>query len=127
MTLAFSEGIAYATARSRPKSDPFRFEFGRASFPSSHASQAFAVAAVLADRYDQPVPIIAYGLASLVGASRLILDRHWTSDVVAGAVLGWAIGKALSFRHSKPHGYLDFFPFADPVTQRYGLVVSKEF
>ncbi len=127
LTLAFSKGIAYATARSRPSSDPFRFEFGRASFPSSHASQAFAVAAVLADRYDQPVPAIAYGLAGLVGASRLILNKHWTSDVVAGAVLGWAIGKALSIRHSKPHGHLDFFPFADPVTQRYGFVVRKEF
>ncbi len=129
LTLVFSEAVAFATARPRPtgSSNPFRFEFGNASFPSSHASQAFAVAAVFADRYEQPVPAIAYGLAGLVGVSRLILDKHWASDVAAGAVLGWAIGKALSIRHSKPHRYLDFFPFADPVTQRYGLVVGKEF
>ena len=129
LALAFSEAIAFAVARSRPpgSGNPFRFEFGNASFPSSHASQAFAVAAVLSDRYEQPVPIIAYGLAGLVGVSRLIQDKHWASDVAAGAVLGWAIGKALSVRHGKPHGYLDFFPFADPVTQRYGLLLKKEF
>lgn len=129
LTLAFSEAIAFATARSRPpgSTDPFRFEFGDASFPSSHTSQAFAVAAVFADRYAQPVPAIAYGLAGLVGISRLIQDKHWASDVAAGAALGWAVGKALSTRHSKPHGYLDFFPFADPLTQRYGFLFRKEF
>jgi membrane-associated phospholipid phosphatase len=129
LALAFSQGIAFSTARSRPpgSSDPFRFEFGSASFPSSHASQAFAVAAVFADRYPQPVPAIAYGLAGLIGASRLVLDKHWASDVVAGSVLGWAIGKTLSARHSRPHGYLDFFPFADPVSDQYGVVFSKAF
>lgn len=129
LTLAFSEAIAFAISRSRPpgSSDPFRFEFGNASFPSSHASQAFAVAAVFADRYEAPVPVIAYGLAGLVGVSRLIQDKHWASDVAAGAVLGWAVGTALSSRHSKPHRYLDFFPFADPATQRYGFLFRKEF
>lgn len=129
LTLAFSEAIAFGIGRSRPpgSENPFRFEFGIASFPSSHASQAFAVAAVFADRYAQPVPAIAYGLAGLVGVSRLIQDKHWASDVAAGAVLGWAVGTALSSRHSKPYGYLDFFPFADPATQRYGFLFRKEF
>ena len=129
LALAFSEAIAFSISRSRPpgSSNPFRFEFGNASFPSSHASQAFAVAAVFADRYEAPVPVIAYGLAGLVGVSRLIQDKHWASDVAAGAVLGWAVGTALSSRHSKSHGYLDFFPFADPATQRYGFLFRKEF
>ncbi len=129
LTLALSEGLAYATARSRPEDsrDPFRFEFGKDSFPSSHASQAFAVAAVLADRYPQPVGAIAYGVAGLVGVSRIVEDKHWASDVAAGALLGWAIGRALSRRHATPHPFLDFFPFADPVDKRYGLVIRGEF
>lgn len=79
LTLGFSEGVGYLTARSRPgrSDDPYRFRWGDSSFPSSHASQAFAVAAVVADRYDQPVGAIAYGLAGLVGLSRLVQDRHW--------------------------------------------------
>jgi membrane-associated phospholipid phosphatase len=127
--LAFSESLAFMTARSRPAggADPLRFEFGRTSFPSSHTAQAFAVAAVLADQYDQPVPLIAYGMAGMVGLSRLVLDKHWTSDVAAGAVLGWAIGKSLSRRHSTQHGSLDFFPFTDPVSKQYGVMFRKAF
>lgn len=129
ITLAFSEGIAFATARSGPREsdDPFRFKLGLSSFPSSHTSQAFAVAAVFSDRYDQPIPAIAYGLAGLVGVSRLIQEKHWASDVAAGAVLGWAIGKALSLRHSKPRAYLDFYPFVDPQQKSYGLIIEKRF
>ena len=102
-------------------------KFGRDSFPSAHASQAFAVAAVISDRFDQPAGAIAYGLAGLVGLSRLVQDKHWASDVVGGAALGWAIGHFLSARHSAPHKYLDFFPFADPGSKTYGLVLRKEF
>lgn len=129
LTLGLTEGLAHAIGRSRPReaNDPFHFELGHSSFPSSHASQAFAVAAVLADRYDQPVPTIAYGLAGLVGLARLARDRHWSSDVVAGALLGWGIGKTLSARHSKPHRHLDFFPFADPQSKSYGIIVTGEF
>ncbi len=129
LTLALSEGLGYAIARSRPEDsrDPFRFKFGRDSFPSSHASQAFAVAAVFADRYPEPVGAIAYGLAGLVGVARIVEDKHWASDVAAGAVLGWAIGRALSHRHSAQHPYLDFFPFADPATKRVGFLLRTEF
>ncbi len=129
LTAAFTEGLSYATARTRPgeSNDPFRFKFGRDSFPSAHTSQAFAVAAVVADRSPEPVGIIAYGLAGLVGVSRVVQDKHWASDVAGGAALGWAIGHFLSVRHSSPHKYLDFFPFADPKTKTYGVSVTKEF
>jgi membrane-associated phospholipid phosphatase len=87
LAAAFTEGIGYATARTGPSSanDPFKFKFGQSSFPSAHTSQAFAVATVLNDRFDQPVGAIAYTLAGAVGLSRIVLDKHWASDVVAGA------------------------------------------
>jgi membrane-associated phospholipid phosphatase len=129
LTAAFTEGLAYATARSRPgdSNDPFDFALGRDSFPSAHASQAFAIAAVVADRFEQPAGAIAYGVAGLVGLSRLVQDKHWASDVAGGAALGWAIGHFLSVRHSTPHEFLDFYPFADPKTKTYGLLLQKEF
>lgn len=81
------------------------------AFPSGHASGVFAVAAVFADRYGGPVPILAYGAAGLVAASRVVLDRHWASDVVAGAALGIAVGRGLSRRHAQNRRGFDFFPF----------------
>jgi hypothetical protein len=129
LTAAFTEGFAYATARSRPgdSHDPASFKFGHDSFPSAHASQAFAVAAVIEDRFGLGPGIVAYTLAGAVGASRLVQDKHWASDVAGGAVLGWAIGHFLSVRHAEHHPYLDFFPFADPHTRQYGLVLQTRF
>ena len=81
--------------RARPNESEGAFEFeGGSSFPSNHATQAFAVASVIAAHYDSRwVDTAAYGLATLVGASRIYDDAHWLSDVVAGAVIGTATGR----------------------------------
>ncbi len=67
---------------------------GIGSFPSGHTSAAFSVATVFAKRYPQHwwVRWVAYGLASLVGFSRISLETHFPSDVFLGGVLGYAIG-----------------------------------
>ena len=66
---------------------------GRGSFPSGHTIAAFSVAAVFADRYRRHrwVPWVAYGLAGVVGFSRISLQAHFPSDVFMGAVLGYVI------------------------------------
>jgi membrane-associated phospholipid phosphatase len=63
---------------------------GAASFPSGHTIVAFSVATVFAERYGRHrwVPWVAYGLAGLVGFSRVTQQAHFPSDVFAGAVLG---------------------------------------
>lgn len=65
------------------------------SFPSGHAAAAFSIATVYAEMYkDKPlVPVLAYTGASLIGLSRIIQTRHWTSDVLVSAVLGYLCGK----------------------------------
>lgn len=65
------------------------------SFPSGHAIAAFSVATVISRRYPHRrwVPFVAYGLAGAVGFSRLTLSAHFPSDVFAGAVFGYAIGR----------------------------------
>src|SRR5213593_1726986 len=131
LTAAFTEGIAYGTARARPgqSNDPGQWfsRWGRDSFPSNHTSQTFAVAAVIEDRFGLGPGIVAYGLAGMVGAARLVQDKHWASDVAGGAALGWAVGHYLSVRHAEHHAYLDFFPFADPRTKTYGFVMQAKF
>lgn len=65
------------------------------SFPSGHTTVAFAAATVFAMEYrDRPlVPVIAYTAASLIGLSRITENAHWTTDVLAGAALGFLTGK----------------------------------
>jgi membrane-associated phospholipid phosphatase len=67
--------------------DPFR-EGG--SFPSGHTSVAFNVATVLSTQYKSygVVPALSYSLAGLVGFSRINDNKHFASDVLAGAVVG---------------------------------------
>ncbi|MBI4391478.1 MAG: phosphatase PAP2 family protein [candidate division NC10 bacterium] len=121
----FTAGLKRLTGRARPSArkgahhfDPFDPDD---AFPSGHASRAFAVAAVFADRYGGPVPVLAYGAAGLVAASRLVVDEHWASDVVVGAALGIVVGRALSRRHAEGRRGLDFFPF---VTTDGGVAVA---
>ena len=67
---------------------------GNSAFPSGHTALAFAAAQVYAMEYKniKAVPIISYGIASLIGVSRIIENRHWATDVFAGALLGIACG-----------------------------------
>lgn len=77
---------------------------GYDAFPSGHSLRAFAVATVISGMYRDHrwVGITAYSLAGFAAISRLANDRHWTSDVVAGAAIGYAIGRGvLLFNHQQ--------------------------
>jgi membrane-associated phospholipid phosphatase len=62
------------------------------SFPSGHASMAFAVATVQAELHPDEAPYW-YGGAALVSLSRVKLRRHHVQDVLAGAALGYGIAQ----------------------------------
>jgi undecaprenyl-diphosphatase len=64
------------------------------SFPSAHAADTAAAAAVAVWASPILAPI-AVALAAVVGLSRVYLGVHYPSDVVAGWILGAAIGAAL--------------------------------
>lgn len=68
---------------------------GYNSFPSGHATAAFTLAAVLATAAPSWRPAL-YGLAALIAFSRVAVDAHFVSDVVAGGLLGWAAGRVAS-------------------------------
>jgi membrane-associated phospholipid phosphatase len=66
------------------------------AFPSGHTAEAFAIATVFANQYNNTpiIPIIFYSTASLVGISRMIEHTHWASDVFVGGVIGYLCGKS---------------------------------
>jgi membrane-associated phospholipid phosphatase len=81
-----------------PFHPPFKDANGKtitSSFPSGHTTGAFAAATVFAMEYrDRPaVKIIAYGSASLIGLSRITENKHWITDVLTGAALGFLSGR----------------------------------
>lgn len=103
-----SEVLKDATNRIRPSSIPANGNFsdsffdnrssfirGSGGFPSGHTIAAFSVATIVARRYGNHrwVPFAAYGLAGLVGFSRLSLSAHFLSDVVMGGALGYTISR----------------------------------
>lgn len=98
------------------------------SFPSGHATQAFAVASVVAARSKGwIIPTIAYGIATVVCMDRVNDRVHFASDVVAGAALGTAIGRFLVHRHrTEKEGVLSKASF-DIVPIRHGLAIAAKY
>ena len=88
--------LKYAGGRQRPDetSNPDRWRAGGSSFPSVHATAAFAIGAVLAesgnDDYRWIRRTLGYGVAGYTVYERLHHNAHWLSDTVAGAALGTA-------------------------------------
>ena len=65
----------------------FPGRYAYASFPSGHATTAFAAAIVLGVMYPRQAGVFM-GVAVVVGLSRVLLGAHFPSDVLAGAILG---------------------------------------
>ena len=88
--------VKQLTDRVRPTFNPAAATLGP-SFPSGHSATAAAfyatAALLLGRRRGRPTRAaltgLAAGLAVAVAASRVLLDVHWLTDVIAGLALGW--------------------------------------
>jgi undecaprenyl-diphosphatase len=74
------------------------------SFPSGHASSAFAAGAALAVFAPRWLGAVFLAVAALVGVSRIELGVHYATDVIAGSILGALVGLAtgLAVRSARP-------------------------
>jgi membrane-associated phospholipid phosphatase len=96
-------GIKVMVGRARPFTGADANDFSgwswqddHQSFPSAHATAAFAAARVLSPQLTPMQRLGAYGVASLVAYSRVYQSEHWLSDVVFGAGLGYSVGALLA-------------------------------
>lgn len=103
--------LKFVAGRSRPRDNEGIANFhwfskgyhsSNSSFPSGHATHAFALAAVFSSHYEETwVTWSSYTLASLVGVARSYHDAHFASDILAGALIGTLAGKSV-VAHNTP-------------------------
>jgi membrane-associated phospholipid phosphatase len=102
----------------QPRDFKFGRGFGKAqwrSFPSGHATTAFAAAAAVTDettlwwpKSTWIVGPVMYGGATMVALSRMYNNRHWGSDVAVGALIGTFSGKKVVLAsHANPGNVID--------------------
>jgi membrane-associated phospholipid phosphatase len=111
LSQALVHGIKYSVQRDRPTGEC-------CAFPSGHAATAFAAASVIERHFGVRAAWPTLAVASYVGASRLIDNRHFLSDVMFGAALGMASGWTVVGRHGR-----STFALA-PTPIRGGMMVS---
>jgi hypothetical protein len=94
-----ASGLKFVTGRQRPNSrfdnDHFDwFKAGDTSFPSGHTALAFSLATALSNEFQGHWDDVGfYSLATLTGLSRINDNKHWFSDVLAGAAVGVLAGR----------------------------------
>ena len=95
-SIVVNQGIKRVVGRPRPQVvEPRPHHVRRpmtSSFPSGHASSAAFAAATFSQRHPRRAPLY-YGLAAIVATSRVHVQVHHASDVIAGAAIGTAFAR----------------------------------
>ena len=132
VTSAFVESLKHTTGRHRPYTGDhydtwsgFTSKGPYLSFPSGDASNAFALATVVASEYDNMlIPPLVYGAATLVALERVYNNVHWSTDVFVGSAIGYFTGKAIVASHMKQSN-LSFAPLVDG--KERGVLITYRF
>jgi membrane-associated phospholipid phosphatase len=101
------EALKFAFARERPTTVDGQGRFfqttSNQSFPSTHSMLGWTLASVIAHEYPGWLSqTLAYSSATAISVSRVVGRQHFPSDVVAGAAVGWLIGRQVFRAHHDP-------------------------
>lgn len=98
-----SYGVKYTVGRFRPleQGGPHQFApfSGRSSFPSGHTTTVFAVLTPWVLYYPNAATYGLFALGTGTAISRIVREKHWATDVLAGGTLGFLTGYYLTKRH----------------------------
>jgi len=123
--------VKYTVCASRPRNPS-----EKNSFPSGHTATAFTGAEIVRREYWDDSPwygVAAYSVAAGVGLLRIYNDRHWATDVIAGAGFGilsaqigyWLLPTNKRLFHFNNDKQLTFAPYY--IKQQGGLSLSYRF
>jgi len=106
VTATLTEIIKISVGRERPNGK------NKKAFPSGHTSGSFVIASVLDELYGRNIGLPAFFMAGLVGAQRIHDNKHWLTDVIAGAALGTVIGHGFGkiYRNEVKNSLLSIVP-----------------
>jgi membrane-associated phospholipid phosphatase len=115
-------GLKVAVGRTRPDGSDNR------SFPSGTAADSFMIATVAQRYYGWKAAIIGYSAATFVSFCRIRVDKHWASDLTAGATLGYIVGSSVSRRTGISvkvgKGKVTLTPALDFTHRSFGICIS---
>lgn len=101
-------GLKRAFGRLRPEegmgASIFRPLSKHTSFPSGHTTAAFALITPWVYYYPNPLTYGLFALGASTAIARMALNKHWPSDVFAGAAIGFFTGRFLAKMHLKESG-----------------------
>jgi PAP2 superfamily len=137
----FASGIAgglispflkLAIGRNRPNADMGAYSFHpfgihQVSFPSGESTQAFAVASVISTQYPNPwVEFLSYTTATITAWGRVRENGHWVSDTLAGALIGFHVGRTVVHINQRLRARVSAAPFVAPGGGR-GMMLAAAF
>jgi len=113
-----THGLKHITLKARPNGAPY-------SFPSGHTTFAFTNATVLFNEFQETSPLLAfsgYALAVTTGTYRMLNNKHWLSDVLAGAGIGILVTEIVYYleplKAFNPFKGSDSYSFIPKITDR---------
>ena len=114
LTYTTTSILKAAVNRTRPNGDDY-------SFPSGHTAAAFTTAGVVTQRYGGWLGGVSIGLGVMTAMGRMEDMKHYASDVVAGATIGWIIGRTVARKDPDDETAWQVVPFGN------GLAMIKSF
>jgi len=111
-------GLKGITHTESPNGDPI-------GWPSGHTSSTFCFATVMYEAYGPWVGVPLLAFAGFVGYERVDARNHDLSDVISGALIGIAIGHAVSNNHEMKIFGMQVIPYTDASRGGVGLALVK--